>query len=452
MKRSTIIVIGGIAAGPSAAAKAARTNPHAEVILFEQSETVSYGVCEIPYLIGGEIEDETKLVLFSPEKLAAEKNISVKVLHRVEKIIPNKRNIIVRDLNANTLKEYHYDRLIIATGAVPKKLNIDGENARNVFYVRSRAETLALMNFLKTENPKRAVIIGGGFIGLEMAEAFRKRNLEVTIIHNDNLPLDNFEIETSEEVLKELKKQGIEFIPNAKTEAFIKSKSEKIEFVITNRGSFEADIVVIATGIAPNTGLAKGAGIRLGVNGAIKVNNFQETSIDRIYAAGDCCEVKNIVTGKPAYIPLATVASRSAWVAGENAAGERAKFAGGIYSAALKLFSLEIAKVGISSKEAAAARYRVVTDFITTNSRIPFMPGNKKLSVKLIVDQTSRKILGANVFGEDGGALRANTLAVAIQQKLTVDELSKLDLIYAPTFSPLWDPILIAANSMKKKL
>lgn len=452
MKRSTIIVIGGIAAGPSAAAKAARTNPHAEVILFEQSETVSYGVCEIPYLIGGEIENETKLVLFSPEKLASEKNISVKILHRVEKIIPNKRKIIVRDLNANTLKEFQYDRLIIATGAVPKKLNIEGENARNVFYVRSRAETLALMNFLKTENPKKAVIIGGGFIGLEMAEALRKRNLEVTILHNDNLPLDNFEIETSEEVLKELKKQEIEFIPNAKTEAFIKSKSEKIEFVITKRGTFEADLVVIAIGLVPNTGLAKAAGIRLGLNGAIKVNNYQETSIDRIYAAGDCCEVKNIVTGKPAYIPFATVASRSAWVAGENAAGERSKFAGGIYSAALKIFSLEIAKVGISSKEATTLRYKVTTDFITTNSRIPFMSGNKKLSVKLIVDQTSRKILGANVFGEDGAALRANTLAAAIQQKLTVDELSKLDLIYAPTFSPLWDAILIAANSIKKKL
>lgn len=452
MKRKTIIVIGGTAAGPSAAAKAARTNPHAEVILFEQSETVSYGVCEIPYLIGGEIKEEANLLLFSPEKLAADKKIKVKILHCVEKIIPNKRRIIVRDLNANTLKEYHYDSLIIATGAIPKKLNISGEDARNVFYVRSRTETLALMNFLKTENPKKAVIIGGGFIGLEMAEAFKKRNLEVTILHNDSLPLDNFEIETSEEVLNELKRENIDFIPNAKTEAFIKSKSEKIEFVITNRGTFEADIVVVAIGITPNTSLAKAAGIRLGVNNAIKVNNFQETSIDRIYSAGDCCEIKNIVTSKPAYIPFATIASRSAWVAGENAAGERAKFGGGIYSAALKFFSLEIAKVGISSKEATTLRYKVVTDFITTNSRIPFMPGNKKLSVKLIVDQTSRKILGANLFGEDGVALRANTLATAIQQRLTIDELSKLDLIYAPNFSPLWDPILIAANSIKKKL
>ncbi len=452
MKRNTIIVIGGLAAGPTAAAKSARTNPKAEVILFEQSETVSYGVCEIPYLIGGEIQDESKLVLFSPEKLATKKNFSVKILHRVEKIIPNNRIILVRDLNANTLKEYHYDKLIIATGAYPKKINIDGENARNVFYVRSRAETLALMNFMKTENPKKAIIVGGGFIGLEMAEAFRKRNLDVTILHNDNLPLKNFEIETREEVLKELTKQKIEFIPNVKVEAFIKSKSEKIEYVITNRGTFEADLVVVAIGIIPNTALAKAAGVRLGINGAIKVNNYQETSIDRIYAAGDCCEVKNIVTGKPAYLPFATVASRSARVAGENAAGAHSKFEGGIYSAALKLFSLEIAKVGISSIEATALRYKVETDFITSNSKIPFMPGNKKLSIKLIVDQTSRKILGANLFGEDGAALRANTIAVAIQQKLTVNELSKLDLIYAPTFSPLWDPILVVANSIKKKL
>lgn len=452
MKSLKIFVIGGTAAGTAAAAKAARTNPNAEVILFEESDTVSYGICEIPFLVRGDIQDENKLVIFSPEKLSQEKKITVRTHQKLEKIIPSKNKIMIRDLNNRLSSEYQYDRLIIATGASPKKLGVRGEDGRNIFYVRSHSDTVSILNYLKSETPRNVTIIGGGFVGVEMAEAFRRRNNEVTIIHDKDLPLNDFDKEIQEIVLNELFNNKINFVPNAKTETFIKSKTGKVEFVVTNKGTFETDMVIIAIGVSPNTDFLRSSRIRLGQNGAIRVNNMQETSLDRVYAAGDCCEVKNIVTGKFSYVPLATIAVRTGWVAGENAAGGRVKFDGALYSAALKLFSLELARVGLIEEEAKSLRYNYVKDFITADTKAPIIPGNKKISIKLVVDKITKRILGASLIGGEGVALRANTLAVAIQMKLTVDQFSKLDLSYFPEFSPLWDPLLVATNSIKKKL
>lgn len=452
MKKRRIIVIGGMAAGPSAAAKAARLNPNADVVLFEQTENISYGICEVPYVISGEIDNEDKLVIYTPERLSQEKRITVKILHRVEKIITNKHKVVVRNLSNSEIKEYEYDKLIIATGASAKKLNIPGEDCRNVFHLRNRDDAKNILNYIKSEKPKHATIIGGGYIGIEMAEAFRKTDMEITLLHRYYFPLETFEPETSEVVLEELIKNGINFVANAKTEAFLKSKDEKVEYVLTNSGSFETDLVIVAIGVEPNVSLAKNAKLRIGNTGAISVNNSQQTSNEDIYAAGDCAEVTNIVTGKPAYIPLASIASRSAWIAGENSAGGRSKFDGAINSSALRIFNLEVARVGLSSKEAASARFKVVTDIIVSNSIIPLMPDNKKVTIKLVVDQVSNRILGANVFGEGGAVSRANVLAAVIQKKFTVKDLSSLDMIYAPPFAPLWDPILISSNSIKKKL
>lgn len=452
MKQLKILVIGGTAAGTAAAAKAARTNPNAEVILFEKSDTVSYGVCEIPMLIGGDVDDEKKLIIYSPEELSREKKLTVRTHHKLEKLVPSKNKILVRDLNKSSLIEYQYDRLIIATGASPKKLNIKGEDGRNIFYVRSHSDTNAILTYLKDENPKNVTIIGGGFVGVEMAEAFRKRSAQVTIIHNKDLPLDDFDKEIQEIVLSELNKNKINFIPNAKTEAFIQNKTGKVEYIVTNKGTFETDIVIVAIGITPNTDFLRSSRVKLGQSGGIRVNNMQETSLDRVYAAGDCCEVKNIVTGKYSYVPLATVAVRCGWVAGENAAGGRTKYEGALFSAGLKIFSIELARVGITEETAKNLRYNYVKDYITTDTRVPFIPGSKKISIKIIVDKITRRILGASLIGGEGVILRANTLAAAIQTKLTIEDFSKLDLLYFPEFSPLWDPLLVAANSIKKKL
>lgn len=450
--KKNILVVGGLAAGPSAAAKAVRTNPNAQVTLFEATETVSYGMCEAPYVIGGIIDDERKLVSYTPEKLEEQKGIRVKTLHLVETIIPTKKTIVVRDLRHRTHVEYEYDKLILATGSKSRKLKVENENARNVFHLTSREDTLSILRYLKDEKPTSAVIIGGGYIGMEMAEALRLRNLDVTLLHRYRLPMVGLELTTREKIFDVLEHNGVHFVSNAKVEALHIGRDGKVQHVITNRGTYECDIVILSLGVEPNVALAKSAKIRLGPTGAIATDERQQTNVDSIYAAGDCCEVKNIVTGKPMYLPLATLASKTGWVAGENAAGGRATFKGAIRAMAVKIFDLEVAQVGISSDEAKEARFHVATETISAYSKIGIMPNSSKVTIHLIFDRRSQRVLGANVYGKEGAVLRANTLGVAIQHKLTLDDISRLDLIYAPPYAPLWDPILVAANQAKKKL
>jgi NADPH-dependent 2,4-dienoyl-CoA reductase/sulfur reductase-like enzyme len=452
VKRLRILVIGGLAAGPSAAAKAARTNPRAEVTLFEQTDTVSYGLCEAPYAISGEVLDEKKLVVYTPERLQTEKGIVVKTLHRVEKIFPTKHEIRVRDVRSGDVVSYEFDKLIITTGSSPRRLNVEGEDSRNVFHVSSREDTLNIMKYIDSEHPKNAVIIGGGYIGMEMSESLRKREMDVALLHRHKLPMAGLEEKTRERVVEELENNGVRFITNARVDALLQDASRKVVSVHTNKGSYETDLVILSLGVTPNVALAKDARIRLGLTGAISTDQRQQTNIDNIYSAGDCCEVKNVVTGKPMYIPLATIASRQAWVAGENAAGGKATFTGAIRAIAVRVFGLEVAQVGISSDEAREAGFDVATQEITAWSKVGIMPDNSRVTVKLIMDKRSKRVLGANLFGGNGTTSRANTLGVAIQYKMTVEDVSRFDMIYAPPFAPLWDPILIAANEGKKKM
>lgn len=452
MKPLRILVVGGLAAGPSAAAKAARTNPQAEVTLLEQSDSISYGICETPYVIGGEIDDERRLVLFTPEQLREKKGVNVKTGVRMEEIRPTKRIAIVRDLNSGGFSEYPFDKLILATGSSSRKLGVKGEDGRNVFHLKHRDDTLQIIRYLETEKPKQAVIIGGGYIGMEMAEALRRRGMDVVILHRRRLPLGGLEEEARERIVEELDRNEVIFVTNATVEAMLQDKTSRVVRVLTNKGSYECDFVLVAIGVEPNVQLAQAARVRLGTTGAIITDLRQQTNIEGVYAAGDCCEVKNLVSGKPMFVPLATIAARQGWVAGENAAGGRATFAGAIRAMAVRVFDLEVAQVGLSSEESRSAGFDPVAHSITAHSKIALMPGSKKLTIRMLIDRPSRRVLGANLFGSEGVALRANTLGVAIQHKLTVDDVARLDLIYAPPFAPLWDPILVAANEGKKTL
>ena len=446
-----ILVVGGTAAGPSAAVKAARTNPAASVTLFEASETVSYGICESPYAVSGTIAEEARLVTYTPERLSAEKGIDVRSLHLVEEIAPAKHRITVRDLSRHSVTTFEYDSLILAMGSVPRRLGLKGEDARNVFRLRSREDAVGIMSFLRKEAPAKAVIIGAGYVGMEMAEALKARNIDTTVIHRHRLPLGGLEEGTRERVLAELESNGVQFVASAKAEALAPGSDSRIRHIVTDKGSFECGIVIVAVGVDPNVELSKAAKIRHGPTGAIAADERRETSADGIFAAGDCSEVKNLVTGKPMYMPLATYASRAGWVAGENAAGGRAVFRGAIRAIALKVFSLEIAHVGLNSAEAAQSGFQVRATSVTTDSRIALMPGNSKITIHMISDRATGRILGADVFGGEGAVHRANILSVAIQHRFTADDLSRLDLIYAPPFAPLWDPVLVAANRAGKK-
>jgi len=450
--KKTILVIGGLAAGPSAAAKAKRVNPNADVILFEQGEFISYGICEIPYYISGEVSDEKKLTPFSPQTFQDLKGVTVKTFHRVEQIIPQKKLIVVRDLSRGELKEYKYNSLIVATGSSAKKLNIENENARNVFHVKSLDDGFAIKKFVAENKPKKAIIIGGGYVGMEMAETLRRLNLHVTILHQRNLPMRGLENDTREKIFEQLSANGIEFVSNVKTEAFLLGKNGLVSHVFTNKGTYEADIVILSLGVVPNVELARNAKIRIGKLNGIITDTKQMTSVENIYAVGDCCEVKNIVNGKPMLIPLATIASRQGWIAGENAAGGNVKYGGAIRAIALRLFDLEIAHVGISSEEAKESGFDIHIEKISTHNKISFMPESARITIIGIFDKRSGRILGANLFGGDGTVLRANTLAIAIQQKLTANDIANFDLSYAPPFSPLWDAVLVLGNAARKNL
>lgn len=447
-----ILVIGGLAAGPSAASKAKRVNPNAEVTLFERGEYVSYGICEIPYYVGNVVTNPDLLISYTPQKLEQAKGIKVKTLHSVEEIIPGKKKILVRDLNKNKVSEFPYDKLIIATGSRPRLLGLKGEEGRNVFPVKTLEQGYSIKQFIEQEKPKNAVILGGGYIGMEMAEALTKNNIQTTLLHKGELPMSGLEQVSREAVKEALVSHGVTFVPNTKVREFRSDSTGSVTEVLANTGTYPADLLILSLGVEPNTELAVEAKINVGARGGILTDQRQATNIDTIFAAGDCCEVKNLVNNRWMYIPLATTASRQGWVAGENAAGGSVVFKGVIRAIAVQVFDLEVAHVGLSTKEAEDSGMDIVTEHIVGNSKIGFFPGNEKVHIVLIADKKSRKLVGANVFGKGGATLRANTLGVAIQQRLTVDEVAQLDLIYSPPYAPLWDPVLVAANQLKKKM
>jgi CoA-dependent NAD(P)H sulfur oxidoreductase len=446
-----ILVIGGLAAGPSAASKAARVNPDAEVVLFEQGEDVSYGICEIPYYIGGEVQ-EPDLVAYTPERLQEKKGIDVRTLHRVERILPAQRVVVVRNLRTGVVAEERYDRLILALGSTPRTPGWPGEKARNVFTVKSLQDGLHIRKFIDKEQPATAVIVGGGYIGMEMADTLARRGLAVTVLHRYSLPLHGLERKTRERIRHELEQHNVQFVGTADTQGFVKGSDQRVSHVATAEGSFKSDIVILAMGVEPNTALARECGVRLGLREGIVTDQRQQTSIDTIFAAGDCCEAKNLVNNRPMYIPLATIASKAGWVAGENAAGGSAILRGAIRAIAVRIFDIEVAHIGLSSEEAAASGFDVVTETISAWSKAAVMPSSSKITITTIADKRSGRLLGVNTFGKEGAVLRANTFAVAVQHKLTLSDIQQWDLAYSPPFTPLWDPILIAANVTRKKM
>lgn len=451
--RRRILVIGGLAAGPSAASKAKRTDPEADVVLFEQGEYISYGVCEIPYLISNEISDAKHLVIYSPERLEKEKGVVAKTFHLVEEIHPSRKEIRVRNLNGGSHTTEHYDKLIIATGSTPKTLVLEGIDSRNVFTVKALDAAYAMKRYLDEEKPRRGVIIGGGFIGLEMADALVRRDIEVTMLHNGAQPMSKLEEEGRAIVLAEILAHGVQFIPNAKVEWLGVGAKGNVVAVGTSGGTIETDIVIVAIGVAPNAALAKAAGIQCGNLGGICVSDTMRTlGAENIFAAGDCCELRDIISKKPMYLSLATIATKTGWVAGENAVGGKSVFKGTMRAIGVRVFDKEIAHVGLSLKEAKGFYFDAVTQTIRAQSKVGMMPGVQDITFTVIADRKTGRVLGANVIGNEGAILRANTLAVAIRHGMTVADLSEFDLIYTPPFAPLWDGINIIGNQMKKKI
>ncbi|MDE3058877.1 MAG: FAD-dependent oxidoreductase, partial [Bacteroidota bacterium] len=340
-----------------------------------------------------------------------------------------------------------------ATGSKPKQLSIEGANARNVFTIKSLDSAYALKKFLDEEHPRQAVIIGAGFIGMEMADALTARGMSVDIIHRGKFPLSHLELDAKKVVVEELEHHHVTFHPETAVEWFGVGAKGNVVAVGTKNMTIETDLVIVAVGVEPNSSLAENAGIETGNFGGVCVSDKMEAlGAEDIYAAGDCCELRNIITHKPMYISLATTASKTAWIAGENAAGGNAAFKGTMRAIGVRLFTKEVAHVGLSVTEAAESNFDPVTNTVRVPSKVGMMPGSKELLITLIADRRSSRLLGANIVGGEGAVLRANVFAAAIRHSMSVDDVAQLDLIYTPPYAPLWDGILIGAQQIKKKL
>jgi NADPH-dependent 2,4-dienoyl-CoA reductase/sulfur reductase-like enzyme len=379
-------------------------------------------------------------------------DIDVKTEHRVNRIDPRGKRIEVVNLAQSETRWVSYDKLIIAAGARSRRLSISGSDSKNIFTLKDLQDGLRIREYIDANKPKQVAILGGGFISLEMCEAFRLRNMETFVFCRRDLPAGNLEREISEWILKELKENNVHFHTYHEPVSFQVNSNGEVTSIETNKGNYTVDMVLMALGVIPNVEMAKESGVELGKTGAIKTDFNQMTNLMDVYAAGDCCEVFNLVSQDWIHTPLGDIANKQGRVAGENAAGGMATFSGVVGSAAFKVFELEVAFTGLGIRIAKQYGFDVDSQVIEAESKVGYMPGAKRILIKLIFDRKHGRLLGAQIAGKEGVARRINALAVALHQRMTIDEISRLDFAYAPPFSAPFDPILIAAEQATKKI
>jgi NADPH-dependent 2,4-dienoyl-CoA reductase/sulfur reductase-like enzyme len=391
-------------------------------------------------------------VVRTPQQFKEMQNIDVKIEHRVNKIDSKGKRIEVTNLSQSETHWVSYDKLIISTGARSRRLTLPGSNSKNIFTLKDLQDGIRIKNYIDEKKPKQVAILGSGFISLEMCESFHLRNIETFVFCRRDLPAGNLEREISEKISNELQENGVHFLTDQEPIAFHINSNDEVTSLETNKGHFPSDLVLMAIGVIPNVGMAKEVGVELGKTGAIRTDMAQKTNLADIYAAGDCSEVFNLVSQDWVYTPLGDIANKQGRVAGENAAGGRAVFFGVVGSACFKVFELEVAFTGLGMQAAQRYGFDVDSQIIEAESKVGYMPGSKRMIIKLIFDRRSGRLLGAQMAGKEGVARRVNALAVALHQRMTIDEISRLDFAYAPPFSSTFDPILIAAEQAAKKI
>jgi NADPH-dependent 2,4-dienoyl-CoA reductase/sulfur reductase-like enzyme len=446
-----IIIIGGVAAGAKAAAKARRVDPDHEIIIYQDEAEVSYSACGLPYVISGVINDEHKIVIRQPEDFAKE-GIKVFTRRRVISIDNARQQLTVRNLENNTDEVVDYDRLILATGAGPITPNIEDIALEGVLTLRNISDLGRFKTLLNTMQPKKAVIIGAGYIGLELAESFHKLNIKTTIIEKVVRILPRFDPEMARPVYDHLLENQIELIPGDGL-AKLHGKNGRVTSVETESGKMiPTDLVIIAIGVKPNVELAKAGGIELGTTGAIAVDSRMETRTPGIFAAGDCCETVNRITGKPIWMPLGDIANLQGRVAGENVAGGNAYFPGVFGTAIFKTFKLTVAITGLSEQAAQKSGFETVSIVMKGTDRARYYPGRQEFSLKLIADRKDGRLLGAQAVGFGSVDKMIDIVATALLGKLTCADMENADLAYSPPFSPVLSTIIVAAGILKSKL
>lgn len=447
-----LVVIGACAAGLSAAARARRVDESLEIIVLEKTEHVSVGLCQLPYLIAGYLKDKRDVVAAPLEELRQERNIDARTRHEALAINPTAKTVAFRELDTGEEHEMRYDRLVLAMGANAIRPRITGLEAPNVFVLRTLDDALTIMDYIRDRGPKSAVIVGGGYIGLEMAEALSQHGLSVAIVEMLPNVLGTMDDELTSLVEEHLKEKGVNLLLSSPLESVNLGAEGYATSVAAGGKEHPADLVLMSLGVRPEVGIAKNAGLTLGQTGAIAVDWKQKTSDDSVFAAGDCCESQDIATDRKVWVPLGTTANKQGRVAGDNAAGGYSTFRGITSTAISKTFDMEVGRTGLTEKEAnkLGLDYGVVV--VTSSSRSGLYPGSKELTVKLVFERVGGRLLGGQVVGEDGVLSRINVLACALFNRLTVDEAARLDLAYAPPFAPAWDPVLVACNQATKEV
>lgn len=438
-----VVIIGGVAGGATAAARIRRLDEKAEIIVFEKSGYVSYANCGLPYYIGGVIQDQAELTLQTPESFWKRFQIRMKVRHEVTGIFPERKTVSVKNLNTGESFEETYDKLLISTGAKPIWPQLPGTDLDTLFTLRTVEDTLKIREFVEKNQPKSAVLAGGGYIGLELAENLRELGLDVTIVQRPRQLMNPLDGDMAAFVHAKMRSKGVKLMLGCTVEGFERG-GEGTRVLLKDGQPLEADMVILAIGVTPDSRLAKEAGLELGIKGSIVVNDRMETSVPDIFAAGDAVEVKHYITGAKALISLAGPANKQGRIAADNICGGDSRYPGSLGSSVIKVFDMTVASTGINERTAKQAGIAYDKVYLSPASHASYYPGGKVMTMKVIFEKNTYKLLGAQIVGYDGVDKRIDVLATAMYAGVTALQLKELDLAYAPPYSSAKDPVNMA--------
>ena len=438
-----VVIVGGVAGGATAAARIRRLDEQAEIVVFERTSYMSYANCGLPYYIGGVIEDPEELTLQTPESFFARFRVDVRVRHEVTAIHPDRKTVAVTNLETGEAFEESYDKLLLSPGAKPVLPKLRGMDVPGLFTLRTVEDTLRIKKYIEEQQPKSAVLAGGGFIGLELAENLRELGLDVTIVQRPKQLMSPFDADMAALIHGEMRRHGVKLALGHTVEGF-EGKDGGIDVLLEGGAPLHADMVVIAIGVEPDSALAKAAGLALGVKGSIAVNDRMETSQADIYAVGDAVQVRHYVTGGDALIALAGPANKQGRIAADNICGGDSRYTGSQGSSVIKVFDMTAAVTGVNEAQAAKAGLDADSVVLSPMSHAGYYPGGRVMTMKVVFEKETYRLLGAQIVGYEGVDKRIDVLATAIRAGLKATELKELDLAYAPPYSSAKDPVNMA--------
>jgi NADPH-dependent 2,4-dienoyl-CoA reductase/sulfur reductase-like enzyme/rhodanese-related sulfurtransferase len=452
MSNNHIVVIGGTACGPKAAARASRCDPSAKITIIEKNEGLSTATCGLPYYVSGIIESEDSMSVVGPDYF--EDLMDAAVLIKTEAINVDRQahNVSVKDLHTGRESRVEYDRLVLATGSVPSIPKLEGLDLKGIFTMNGLKDANAMREYLPSMKTRDIAVVGAGLIGLEMVEAFITCGFNVTLIEALDWPLPTLlDWDVAIHIEKHIREKGVNFLFGKRVSGFKGDERNRVNTVLVDGTEVNASLVLLALGVRPNTDLARDAGLAIGSAGGISVNEYLQTSDPDIYAGGDCVEVINLITGKTMLAPMGSTANKHGRIIGTNVTGGRETFPGVLGTAIVKVFDHNAGRVGLNEAQAQSAGYETVTALVPSNEHATYYPGSRELLLKLIAEKSTGKILGGEMAGPGDIAKRIDVLVTAISMEATVDQLANLDLAYAPPFNSAMDPLHNAANVIRNK-